>query len=51
MAKAVTNPKQQAHELIDRLSTGQVSASSACWKRCSIRSPSPWPTPRWTTSR
>jgi hypothetical protein len=26
MAQAVTNPKQQAHELIDRLSTGQVFA-------------------------
>ena len=26
MAYAATNPKQQAHELIDRLSTGQVSA-------------------------
>jgi hypothetical protein len=26
MAHAVTNPKQQAHELIDRLSTGQVFA-------------------------
>ena len=26
MAQAVINPKQQAHELIDRLSTGQASA-------------------------
>ena len=26
MARAATNPKQEAHELIDRLSTGQVSA-------------------------
>ena len=26
MATASTNPKQHAHELIDRLSTGQVSA-------------------------
>ena len=26
MATAATNPKQQAHELIDRLSPGQVSA-------------------------
>jgi hypothetical protein len=26
MATTATNPKQQAHELIDRLSTGQVSA-------------------------
>lgn len=26
MATAATNPKQQAHELIDRLSTGQASA-------------------------
>ncbi len=26
MATVATNPKQQAHELIDRLSTGQVSA-------------------------
>ncbi|HEV2133051.1 MAG TPA: hypothetical protein VGR47_02195 [Terracidiphilus sp.] len=26
MAATATNPKQQAHELIDRLSTGQVSA-------------------------
>jgi hypothetical protein len=26
MATAATNPKQQAHELIDRLSTGQVFA-------------------------
>jgi len=26
MATAATNPKQQAHELINRLSTGQVSA-------------------------
>ena len=26
MAHSVTNPKQQAHELIDRLSTGQVFA-------------------------
>jgi hypothetical protein len=26
MAQAVSNPKQQAHELIERLSTGQVSA-------------------------
>ena len=27
MAYAATNPKQQAHELIDRLSTGQASAA------------------------
>lgn len=26
MASTATNPKQQAHELIDRLSAGQVSA-------------------------
>ena len=26
MAQAVTNPKQQAHELIDRISTAQASA-------------------------
>jgi hypothetical protein len=26
MATVATNPKQQAHELIDRLSTGQASA-------------------------
>jgi hypothetical protein len=26
MPQAATNPKQQAHELIDRMSTGQVSA-------------------------
>jgi len=26
MARTATNPKQQAHELIDRLSAGQVSA-------------------------
>jgi hypothetical protein len=26
MAYAATNPKQQAHELIDRISTGQASA-------------------------
>lgn len=26
MAYAVTNPKQQAHELIDRISTAQASA-------------------------
>jgi hypothetical protein len=26
MAHAVTNPKQQAHELIDRISTAQASA-------------------------
>jgi hypothetical protein len=26
MAPAVTNPKQQAHELIDRISTAQASA-------------------------
>ena len=26
MAQAATNPKQQAHELIDRISTGQASA-------------------------
>jgi hypothetical protein len=26
MATTATNPKQQAHELIDRLSTGQASA-------------------------
>lgn len=26
MVTVATNPKQQAHELIDRLSTGQVSA-------------------------
>lgn len=26
MAQAVTNPKQQAHELIDRISTEQASA-------------------------
>jgi|SRR5579863_7463158 len=26
MARVATNPKQEAHELIDRLSTGQVSA-------------------------
>ncbi len=26
MATTATNPKQQAHELIDRLSTGQISA-------------------------
>lgn len=26
MARAVTNPKQQAHELIDRISTAQASA-------------------------
>jgi hypothetical protein len=26
MATAATNPKQQAHELIDRMSTAQVSA-------------------------
>jgi hypothetical protein len=26
MARTATNPKQQAHELIDRLSVGQVSA-------------------------
>ena len=27
MAQAALNPKQQAHELIDRLSTGQASAA------------------------
>ena len=27
MATAATNPKQQAHELINRLSTGQASAA------------------------
>ena len=27
MAQAATNPKQQAHELINRLSTGQASAA------------------------
>jgi hypothetical protein len=26
MAQAITNPKQQAHELIDRISTAQASA-------------------------
>jgi hypothetical protein len=26
MASAATNPKQQAHELIDRMAPGQVSA-------------------------
>ena len=45
MATAATNPKQEAHELIDRMSTGQVSAVVSLLKPCSIPSPSPWPTP------
>ena len=51
MATTATNPKQQAHELIDRMSTGQVSAVVGLLKPCSIPSPSPWPTPPSTTSR
>jgi hypothetical protein len=40
-----TNPKQQALEVINRLSTGQVSAVVGCSKPCSIPSSSPSPTP------
>lgn len=32
MAPAATNPKQEAHELIDRLSTGQVIAAIGLFK-------------------
>jgi hypothetical protein len=32
MAYAATNPKQQAHELIDQMSTGQVSAVVGLFK-------------------
>jgi hypothetical protein len=32
MATAATNPKQEAHELIERLSTGQVIAAVSLFK-------------------
>ena len=32
MASVVTNPKQEAHELIERLSTGQVIAAVGLFK-------------------
>lgn len=32
MASTATNPKQEAHELIDRLSTGQVIAAVGLFK-------------------
>ena len=32
MASAATNPKQEAHELIERLSTGQVIAAVGLFK-------------------
>ena len=32
MAPAATNPKQEAHELIERLSAGQVSAAVGLFK-------------------
>ena len=51
MAHTVTNPKQQAHELIDRISTAQASAVVGLLEAMLDPVSVALANPRWTTSR